>query len=162
MGHHRPASETQFGCRFAGGPRWPNIECWLGSFVVLQGNRTSIAKKPYSFAIFEGGGGVGTLCSPSGSAKAISVDAHQTVPVFQLSMIFQYLKLITLLCTSWCIKQAFLYGFASVRAITYSRKLDIVDIPNGRITILMLTQSQWDGRFFFILKWQLFEIQRLL
>ena len=35
---------------------WPNIECWLGSFVVLQGIRTSIAKKPYIFVIFQGGG----------------------------------------------------------------------------------------------------------
>ena len=26
---------------------WPNIECLLGSFVILQGIKTSIAKKPY-------------------------------------------------------------------------------------------------------------------
>ena len=31
---------------------WHNIECLLGNFVVLQGIRTSIAKKPYV-----GGGG---------------------------------------------------------------------------------------------------------
>ena len=30
---------------------WPNIEYWLPSFVVLQGIRTSIAKKPYIFVI---------------------------------------------------------------------------------------------------------------
>ena len=36
---------------------WPNIECWLGSFVVLQGIRTSVAKKPYIFCDFSGGGG---------------------------------------------------------------------------------------------------------
>ena len=30
---------------------WPDIECWLGSFVI----RTSIAKKPYIFVIFHGG-----------------------------------------------------------------------------------------------------------
>ena len=27
----------------AGGPKWPNIECWLGSFVIFQGILTSIA-----------------------------------------------------------------------------------------------------------------------
>ena len=36
------------------------IECWLGSFVICQGIWTSIAKKPYSFVIFHGGGGVQT------------------------------------------------------------------------------------------------------
>ena len=46
-GHHRPASETPFKWRLAGGPMMTNIECWLGSFVILQGIRTSIAKKPY-------------------------------------------------------------------------------------------------------------------
>ena len=34
----------------------PNIECWLGSFVAFQGIRTRIAKKPYIFVIFQGGG----------------------------------------------------------------------------------------------------------
>ena len=48
----------------------PNIECWFGSFVVLQGIRTSIAKKPFIFCDFqsEGGGGVQTPFPPSGSA----------------------------------------------------------------------------------------------
>ena len=39
---------------------WPNIECWLGSLVIFQGIRTSIAKKPYIFVIFRGGGGGGS------------------------------------------------------------------------------------------------------
>ena len=34
---------------------WPNIKCWLGSFVIFQGIRTSIVKKPYIFVIFQGG-----------------------------------------------------------------------------------------------------------
>ena len=38
---------------------WPNIECWLGSFVIFQGVCTSIAKKPYIFLIFQGRGGEG-------------------------------------------------------------------------------------------------------
>ena len=33
------------------------IKCWLGSFVVLQGIQTSIAKKPYIFVIFQGRSG---------------------------------------------------------------------------------------------------------
>ena len=36
---------------------WPNTECWLVSFAVLQGIQTNIAKKPYIFVIFQGGGG---------------------------------------------------------------------------------------------------------
>ena len=37
--------------------------CWLGSSVVFQGIQTSIiAKKPYSFVIFQGGGGADTGC----------------------------------------------------------------------------------------------------
>ena len=37
--------------------RWPKIESWLGSFVIFQGIRTSIAKKPYIFVIFHGRSG---------------------------------------------------------------------------------------------------------
>ena len=37
-GHHRPASETPFKWRFAGCRRWPNVECWLGSFENLRGS----------------------------------------------------------------------------------------------------------------------------
>ena len=40
-GHHRPASETPF-------------KCCLGSFVIFQGIRTSIAEEPYIFVIFQG------------------------------------------------------------------------------------------------------------
>ena len=41
---------------------WPNIECWLGSFVIFQVIRSSIAKKPYIFVIFSRG--VRTPCTP--------------------------------------------------------------------------------------------------
>ena len=52
---------------------WPNIECWLGSFVIFQGIRTSIAKKPYIVVIFQ----VGTdPLSPSGSAHASVCLSH--------------------------------------------------------------------------------------
>ena len=46
------------------GQWWPNIKCWLGSFVVLQGIRTSIAKEHYVFEIFQGGSG--PPCPPLG------------------------------------------------------------------------------------------------
>ena len=36
------------------GRSWPKIECWLGSYVLFQGMRASIAKKPYIFVIFQG------------------------------------------------------------------------------------------------------------
>ena len=32
-----------------------NIECWLGSFVIFHGIRTSINKETYSFVIFQAG-----------------------------------------------------------------------------------------------------------
>ena len=41
---------------------WPNIECWLGSFVIFQGTRTSIVKKLYIVCVFFRG--VQTPCPP--------------------------------------------------------------------------------------------------
>ena len=34
---------------------WPNIKCWLRTFMIFWGIRTSIARKPYIFVIFQGG-----------------------------------------------------------------------------------------------------------
>ena len=34
----------------------PNIECWLGSFVIFSGSGPNIAKKPYILWFFRGGG----------------------------------------------------------------------------------------------------------
>ena len=67
----RPSSACQrnsLACRW-----WPSIGCWIGSFVIFQGFRTSIAMKPYIFVIFQGGGGSGPLSPPpsSGSAHAL-------------------------------------------------------------------------------------------
>ena len=39
----------------------PTLNAGFGSFVIFQGIRTSIAKKPYNFVIFQGGGGPGPL-----------------------------------------------------------------------------------------------------
>ena len=50
---------------------WPNIECWLGGFVLFQGIRASIAMKPYIYVIFKGGGP--DPYPPSGSAHVILV-----------------------------------------------------------------------------------------
>ena len=57
---------------------WPNIEYWLGSFVVLQGIQTSIVKNPYILVIFRGGGGPDPMSPVSGSAHEIlrSNDPH--------------------------------------------------------------------------------------
>ena len=35
---------------------WPNIDCWLGRFCVIQWIRTSIAKKLFIFCVLEGEG----------------------------------------------------------------------------------------------------------
>ena len=40
---------------FSVGWRWPNIEFWLGSFVIFLGIRTTINKESNSFVIFQGG-----------------------------------------------------------------------------------------------------------
>ena len=45
------------------GRRWPNIECWLGSFVTFKGTRTNIAKKPFGFVKYQGRG-FRIPCSP--------------------------------------------------------------------------------------------------
>ena len=58
-GHHRPASELPFKCRYC-----PKIECWLDRFVIFQAIRTSVAKKHYIFVIFQEGP---DPMSPSGS-----------------------------------------------------------------------------------------------
>ena len=54
-GHHRPISETPFNGVSLAGLWWPNIECWLGSFVIFHRIRTSFSKKPYIFVNFHGG-----------------------------------------------------------------------------------------------------------
>ena len=58
-----PNSTTKAGVALAGWWR-PNIECWFGSFVIFQGIRTSVAKKPYIFVIFQGGGSEPPAPSP--------------------------------------------------------------------------------------------------
>ena len=48
-GHERPAGETPFKWRFAGGP----IMAQLGSFVVLRGSGPVLLKNPIFFVIFQ-------------------------------------------------------------------------------------------------------------
>ena len=71
-GHRPPTSETPFRWRFAkwrfgDGPMMAKIECWLGSFVIVQEIRTIIAKKPYIFCFFSAGAS-GPPVPTSGSA----------------------------------------------------------------------------------------------
>ena len=65
VGNHWPASELPFKWLSLACQGWPNIECWL---VIFQGIRTSIAKKPYIFVIFQVG---------SGPHVPLSGSAHQ-------------------------------------------------------------------------------------
>ena len=67
---------------------WPNIKFWLGSFVIFQEIRTSIAKKPYNFVIFQGG--VRPLAlPPSGSAHAMSTKLSSVGSVFSWRGLFE-------------------------------------------------------------------------
>ena len=59
-----PSSDCQRNAILLVGRWWPNIECWPGSFVIFQRIQTSIAKKPYIFLIFQGGGGPEPLSPP--------------------------------------------------------------------------------------------------
>ena len=54
-GHHRPVSETPSKWLFACVPMKALHYCWLGSFVIFKGIRTSIAKKPFIFCDFPSG-----------------------------------------------------------------------------------------------------------
>ena len=45
-GHQRPASGTPLKLRFGGEPIWPNIDCWIGSFVILKGSRPVLLRNP--------------------------------------------------------------------------------------------------------------------
>ena len=62
---------------------WPNIERWLGSLVIFQGIWTRIAKKPYIFVIFQGGGGVRTPVPPSGSVHGICMFLYRLAKMSQ-------------------------------------------------------------------------------
>ena len=63
---------------------WPNIECWLGSFVIFQGFRTSIAKKPYILWFFRGG--VRIPCPPLDPHMQTLLNSVSVLGVHCLSM----------------------------------------------------------------------------
>ena len=52
---------------------WPNIECWLGSYVIFRGSRPVLLRNPIFLWIFRGGG-PDTLSPP--------MDPHLIDPVF--------------------------------------------------------------------------------
>ena len=64
---------------------WPNIECWLGIFVIFRGIRTSIAKKPNIFVIFQGGGGFRTPCRPLWIRPCI-LNKNQVLALYVLNL----------------------------------------------------------------------------
>ena len=72
--HHLPPGKRHLNGISLAGRSWPNIECWLGSFVIFQGVRTSIAKKLYIFVIFQGEGGSDPCPLPG-------ICAYQQVPL---------------------------------------------------------------------------------
>ena len=64
--HHRPVSKRHLNGVSLAGRWWPYIEFWLGSFVIFQGIRTSIAiKNPIFLRVFSGSR---PHAHPSGSA----------------------------------------------------------------------------------------------
>ena len=58
-GHHRPASETPLNGVSLAVRWWYNIECWFGSFGILQVVRTINAQKPYTCICCDFSGGSG-------------------------------------------------------------------------------------------------------
>ena len=58
VGLHRPASETPFKWGFTGAPMMPNVECWLGNFVIFKGIRSSFAKSHHKTIVL----GVISMC----------------------------------------------------------------------------------------------------
>ena len=78
VGHHRPASETpsplngvSLVCR-----RWPNVECWLGSFEIFRGSGPVLLRNSIFFVIFQVWGGCPDPLSPSGSAHGTGLCLH--------------------------------------------------------------------------------------
>ena len=79
----RPSSTYQWniiGVLMAG-RWWPNIDCWLGIFVIFQGIRTSIAKKSYFCDFSGGGGGRDPLSHPPLWIRAWVNDTKTNIPL---------------------------------------------------------------------------------
>ena len=66
-GHHRPATDNGVSlvCRW-----WPNIECWLGSFVIFRGSGPVLLRNPIFLWFFRGG--PDPLSPTSGSAHEVA------------------------------------------------------------------------------------------
>ena len=75
---------------------WSNIEFWLGSFVIFQGIRISLAKNPYIFVIVPGGPNP-LPPPPSGPVHAITGDVkklkHKVCKFEQVSYFVQHCSL---------------------------------------------------------------------
>ena len=83
-----PTLKWASSARSLAGQWWHNIECRLGSFVIFQGIRTSIAKKPYMNVIFQGcavGSGTPATTPPPPSGSAPVCVLHQLMRFCYLS-----------------------------------------------------------------------------
>ena len=92
-GHHRPASERPLKWRFSGVPMMSLHWIWIGSFVILKGIRTRIAKKPYIFVIYRGGGGGGgpdPLSPPLDPPMMLVIRVHVSVDESSSSMLYLF------------------------------------------------------------------------
>ena len=56
VGHQRPPVKRHLNGVSLVGWWWPNIECWIGSFVILRGSGPVLLRNPIFFVIFQGGG----------------------------------------------------------------------------------------------------------
>ena len=65
---------------------WPNMNCWLGSFVIFQGTRSIIEKKPYIFVIFRGRG-VWTPVPHSGSTHGVCQKLRRLARILKVSIL---------------------------------------------------------------------------
>ena len=73
-----PAAKRHLNGVSLAGHWWPNIESLLGSCVILQGIRTSMAKKPYIFVIFQGRSGPPVPPPPPSGSAHVSYNVPPT------------------------------------------------------------------------------------
>ena len=96
MGHCLPASETPLNgvsqaCRW-----WPKIECWLGSFAILQGSGP-VLLETHIFVIFQGGPSL--LSPPIFWIRAWGfnyINSNTTLTIVLLNIYMQYIPAVSI------------------------------------------------------------------
>ena len=87
------------------GGRWPNIECWLGSFVIFQRIQTIILlRNPIFLWFFRGGGWSGPPVLPSGSTHG-----HHGKGILQHAFVTWNINRVICQNIIWNIKPWFFY-----------------------------------------------------